>query len=161
MRTVAAAMMALAMTCLPSRSAPMYLPVRFPTIRTHPIGEMPACQVRLELDPDLRWISRAVLVVGDQEHHLDAEALRGIERPDLTSLRIEVERGRDGRFWMSMVLTPARHTEHPTRYHITFIDGVFARVSRTWDEPHGTSIARRSEILHREPEREEPGEPGP
>ena len=131
-------------------AAPMYLPVVSSTIETAQMGEwMPACKVSMQLTEDRRHIAKATLHIGEEKHDFPAEALSGIESPDLSTLRIETEQGRDGRIWVSIVLQPARHTEHPTRYRITVIDGKFARVNRTWDEPHGTSIARRSEILHK------------
>ena len=130
-------------------AAPMYLPVVSTTLETPAFGETPPCKVSIQLTPDFKHIAKATLQIGEDKFDFPADALSGIEFPDLTSMRIEVENGMDGRFWVSIVLQPARHTEHPTRYHITVIDGKFARVSRTWDEPHGTSIARRSEILHK------------
>lgn len=152
MKITAVAFLTIFLTGSFSPAASMYLPVRSVTIQTQPMGETPAYQARLELDPDFRRISRAVLVVGGKEHELDTAALRGIEHPDLSSLRIEVERGMDGRSWVSMVLKPVRPTDHPTRFHITFIDGVFTQVTKTWDERQDTSITRRSEVLHKEPE---------
>ncbi|MCC5851141.1 MAG: hypothetical protein JJU29_23875 [Verrucomicrobia bacterium] len=132
-------------------AAPMYLPVVSSTLETAPMGEwMPACKVSMQLTEDRRHIAKATLQIGEEIHDFPAEALSGIEFPDLSTIRIETEKGRDGRVWVSIVLSPARHTEHPTRYHISVIDGKFDRVSTTWDEPEGTSIRRRSEILHTE-----------
>jgi hypothetical protein len=133
-----------------SQAAPMYLPVQSATIQTQAIGENPACKAIIELDTSFKSISRAVLIIGDTEHNLPPEALRGIEYPDLSSLRIETEMGRDGRRWFSIVMRPARHTEYLTKYHISVIGGVFAQVSKSWDEPQGTSIRRHFEILHKE-----------
>ncbi|MCC5846351.1 MAG: hypothetical protein JJU05_19045 [Verrucomicrobia bacterium] len=132
-------------------AAPMYLPVIASTIETPAIGEwMPACNVSMQLTEDRRHIAKATLHIGEEIHDIPAEALSGIESPDLSTIRIETEKGRDGSVWFSIVLQPARHTEHPTRYHISVIDGKFARVSKTWDEPEGTSIRRQSRILYKE-----------
>jgi hypothetical protein len=130
----------------------MYLPVRSATIQTQAIGGNPACKAIVELDPAFQSISRAVLIIGDAEHILPPPALKGIEYPDLSSMRIETEMGRDGKTWFSIVLRPARHTEYPTRYHITIIGGVFAQVSKSWDEPQGASIRRHFQIMHQEKE---------
>lgn len=132
-------------------AAPMNLPVLSLTLATPAMGEwMPACTVRVELTPDFKNIAVATLQMGEEKFDLPSEALSGIEFPDLASMRIEVEHGMDGRFWVSIVLQPARYTEHPTRYHITVIDGKFTQVTRTWDERHEDHLHRHSKILHKE-----------
>jgi len=132
-------------------AAPMYLPVIAVTLETPAMGEwMPACKVSMQLTEDRRHIARATLQIGEDIHDIPAEALSGIEVPDLSTIRIETEQGRDGSVWVSIVLRPAGPAEHTTRFHISVIDGKFTRVSKTWDEPEGGSIRRRSLLLHRE-----------
>ncbi|MCH8514294.1 MAG: hypothetical protein LAT83_21950, partial [Kiritimatiellae bacterium] len=131
-------------------SDPMYLPVIASTLEMPAIGQTPACKVRLQLTEDYKHIAKATLHIGAEKHDIPAEALSGIEFPSLASMKIETEKGMTGRVWFSIVLQPARHTEHPTRYHISVIDGKFARVSKSWDEPGDTTIRRQSKILHTE-----------
>lgn len=129
-------------------AAPMYLPVESITLETMPIGNNLRCQVYLRLDSELKHISEATLVVGEEKYVFPAETLSTIEYPDLASTRVETEKGRDGRLWYSIVLQPSRATEYPTRFHITMIEGNFSQVSKSWDEPEGDSIRRHFEILH-------------
>jgi len=130
-------------------AAPLYLPVVSSTVVTAPLGtQVPECQVSIRLTPDFKHIAKASLRIGEESHDFPAEALSGIEFPNLSSLRVETEQGRDGKRWVSIVLSPAGPSEHPTRFHISVIDGKFARVSKSWDEPQGRSIRRQSKILH-------------
>jgi hypothetical protein len=127
---------------------PMYLPVQRITLETKSLGDNPRCQVRVHLDTALKHISEAVLFIDEEKYVFPSDALSQIEYPDLSSTRVETETGRDGRVWHSIVLRPSRATEYPTRFHITVIDGKFAQVSKSWDEPQGDSIRRHFEILH-------------
>lgn len=88
---------------------------------------------------------------GEDIIEIPAEALNGIEFPDLSTLRIEVEEGWDGRRWVSTVLQPLRQPEPPVRFHISVIDGVFTQVTRTWDEVHERHTHRHWEMLHPKP----------
>ena len=126
----------------------MYLSVESVTFTTRPTGNSPQCQVSLKLNADLKNITEASMIIGKEKYTIPAEALSKIEFPDLTSAKVETETGRDGRIWYSIVLKPARQTEFPTRFHITVIDGSFAQVSKSWDEPQGVSIRGHFEILH-------------
>lgn len=129
---------------------PMYLPVEATTISTTPMGTAPKCSVDLKLDGETRLISQAILLVGDDKFVIPPNALTKVLHPDLSTVRIETEKGEDGKMWYSIVLRPGRHTEHPTTYHISVIDGKFAQVSKSWDEPQENSIRRHFEILHKE-----------
>ena len=129
---------------------PMYLPVEATTISTTPIGTAPKCSVNLKLDEELKLISEAILLVGEDKFVIPPNALTKVLHPDLSTVRIETEKGMDGKMWYSIVLRPSRHTEHPITYHISVIDGKFAQVSKSWDEPQGTSIRRHFELLHKE-----------
>lgn len=129
---------------------PMYLPVETTTISTTPIGTAPKCSLNLKLDQELNLISEAILFVGQEKFVIPPNALTKVLHPDLSTARIETEKGMDGKMWYSIVLRPSRHTEHPTTYHISVIDRKFAQVSKSWDEPQGTSTRRHFEILHKE-----------
>jgi hypothetical protein len=129
-------------------AAPMYFPVESITLETKHLGDNPRCQVHLHLDAELKHISEATLVIEEEKYIFPAETLLKIEYPDLASTRVETEKGRDGRLWFSIVLRPSRSTQYPTRFHITVIDGKFAQVSKSWDEPQGDSTRRHFEILH-------------
>ncbi len=148
MKTLISAL-ALTLTA-PVFAAPMYLPVESATMVTKAMGPSPSYKVSVRLSDDLKHISEATLFLGDETIEFPADALSGIEFPDLSSMRIETEKGRDNRIWVSIVFRPLRHTEFPTRFSVSVIDGTFAQVTKTWDERKGTSIHRHSEILHKE-----------
>jgi hypothetical protein len=131
-------------------AAPMYLPVERISLETQPFGGLPRCQVKLCLDAERKHISEATLIIGEEEVVFPTDSLSKIDYPDLTSARVETEKGMDGRLWYSIVLQPSRATEYPTRFHISVIDGSFAQVSKSWDEPQSNSIRRHVEILHEE-----------
>jgi hypothetical protein len=134
----------------PLVAEPMYLPVEATTLSTAPIGTAPKCSVDLKLDEELKLISEATLLVGEDKFVIPPKALTKVLHPDLATVRIETEKGTDGKMWYSIVLRPSRHTENPTTYHISVIDGKFAQVSKSWDEPQENSIRRHFEILHKE-----------
>lgn len=130
-------------------AAPMYLPVRATTVSTQAIGDVPACSATIELGENRKYITHAILTIGDRRYDLPAAALLSIEFPDPSSLRIETEVGRRGEKWFSIVLSPARHTKHLTRYHISVIDGIFSQVTKMWDEPKNDHTKRHFETLYK------------
>jgi len=132
-------------------AAPMYMPLVATSIETSAMGGVPAIRASIRLTDDWRSIVLATLRIGEDIIEIPAEALNGIEFPDLSTLRIEVEEGRDGRRWVSIVLLPLRQPEPPVRFHISVIDGVFTQVTRTWDEVHERHIHRQREFLHPKP----------
>jgi len=129
---------------------PMYLPAESISLETKALCDNPRCLVHLRLDAQLKHISEATLLIEKEKYIFPAEALSKIEYPDLASTRVETEKGRDGALWYSIVLSPIRSPEYPTRFYITVIDGKFAQVSKSWDEPHGDSATRHFEILHKQ-----------
>jgi len=131
-------------------AAPVMPPLQTTSISKETIGTTTRYSVTLNLDEETKLISQAILVVDEAKYVIPAKALTKVLHPDLLTVRIETENGRDGREWYSIVIRSSSHTEHPTRYYISVIDGKFSRVSKSWDEPHENGIIRHREILHKE-----------
>ena len=134
---------------LPAYSEPMYLPVVEATVKTGKWGESERCSATIKLDEKTGLISSAVITIGDQKFNLPVETLKKIEAPDLSSLKIETEKGRRGSLWYTLNFGIIKHTEFRTWYSISIVDGVYHSVCRVHDEPQKetNSIKRNFETL--------------
>jgi hypothetical protein len=130
---------------------PVNLPLdsRLLTLITAEHSGFPACRADITINGKTGKIVATSINIADQEYAIAADALDVLPVPDLSSLGIQAEKGRDGRLWISIVLVPAPRSEHETRFHISIIDGTFTQISKSWDESQGDSTRRHFEILYK------------
>ena len=158
MRTVILLLLAFSLTAY---SEPMYLPIVEASVKTGEWGESERCSATLKLDQKTGLISSAVITIGEKKFDLPVETLKKIEAPDLSSLRIETEKGRRGALWYTLRFGVLKHTEFRTWYNISIVDGVFHSVCKVHDEPHKEtdSIKRNFDTLWENKEGEQGGGP--
>lgn len=134
---------------LTAYSAPMYLPIVETSVKTGEWGESERCSATLKLDQKTGLISSAVITIGDQKFDLPVDTLKKIEAPDLSSMRIETEKGMRGGVWYTLKFGTLKSTKFRTWYSVSIVDGVYKCVYKVHDEPHKetNSIKRNFETL--------------
>lgn len=122
------------------------------TISTPAFEVFPPTKVTAQLNDDCSKLAMLKIVIGSEEHVIPDAALKAIDVPDLSSIRVEAEQGRGG-LWTSVVFDSAVREKMPTRFRLTIINGKYAHTSKIVTNIDDLVKSEREITLHKATEK--------
>jgi hypothetical protein len=110
----------------------------------------PACRADISIDGLSGKITSIKIKIDEREHVIPNDALITLSAPNLITMGIQAEKGRDGKTWISLIFQPSEQTDQMIRYHIAIVEDSYSHVRRIWDELDRESRRHQFETLHKQ-----------